>query len=184
MVRRPEPPVAGDEIATLLGSLERQRATFAWKCSGIDDEQLRATVGASTLTLGGLLLHAAFVEDIYFSWRLGGADLRELWPQADLDEPGWEWTAAATLTAEQLIDIWQQAVRRSRAVVASLLADGGGLDQLAQFSGWDQPPSLRRILADLIEELARHTGHADLIREAIDGAVGEDPPDALPGYPR
>lgn len=183
MPERPEPPIAGDEIATLLGSLERQRATFAWKCSGLDDRQLRTTVGASRLTLGGLLLHLAFVEDAYFSARLGGVDLNDLWPQADLDQHGWEWELAAGMTASDLHAVWQQAVRRSRAVTSSLLANGGGLDQLAQFGQWTHAPSLRRILADLIEELARHTGHADLLREAIDGVTGEDPPDDLPGYP-
>jgi hypothetical protein len=62
-----EPPVAGDETATLLGSLERQRATLAWKCGGLDAAGLKATVGASSITLGGLLKHLALVEDDYFS---------------------------------------------------------------------------------------------------------------------
>ncbi len=66
----PEPPVHGDEIATLLGSLDRQRATFAWKTSGLGAEGLRARVGASSVTLGGLLKHLALVEDYYFSVRL------------------------------------------------------------------------------------------------------------------
>lgn len=68
----PEPPAAGDEVATLLGSLERQRATFAWKCGGLDEPGLRATVGASSMTLGGLLKHVAFVEDYTFSTKLLG----------------------------------------------------------------------------------------------------------------
>ncbi len=69
---RPEPPVAGDETATLLGSLERQRATLAWKCGGLDAAGLRATLAPSTITLGGLLKHLANVEDDYFSQRLLG----------------------------------------------------------------------------------------------------------------
>jgi Protein of unknown function (DUF664) len=66
-------------------------------------------------------------------------------------------------------------VARSRAVVTEALA-GGGLDQLSTSSTWTKPPSLRRLLIDLIEEYARHVGHADLIRESVDGLTGEDPP--------
>ena len=183
MTTHPEPPIAGDETATMLGSLERQRATFAWKCSGVDREGLQATVGASNLTLGGLLLHLALVEDLYFSARLGGANMHGLWPDADFDDPDWEWHAAAGQPPEVLLSDWQQAVRRSRAVLDELLATGD-LDQIARHSPWDPPPSIRRILADLVEEYARHTGHADLIREAVDGVTGEDPPPDLPGYPR
>ncbi|WP_342024425.1 DUF664 domain-containing protein [Arthrobacter citreus] len=69
-----EPPLAGSELETLVGSLDRQRATFAWKTAGLDAEALAATVGASAITLGGLLKHLASVEDIYFAWRLKGQD--------------------------------------------------------------------------------------------------------------
>lgn len=180
---RPEPPIAGDDAATMLGSLERQRATLAWKCSGVDADAMRATVGASTLTLGGLLLHLAWVEDVYFSMRFGGQDPRPLWPGVDLDDPDWPFRLAGERDPETLLTDWQGAVRRSREVVGRLLPEGG-LDQRAQHSSWDDPPSLRRVLADLVEEYARHVGHADLIRESIDGVVGEDPPDDLPGWPR
>jgi hypothetical protein len=71
--------------------------------------------------------------------------------------------------------LWTEAVERSRAVVAVVLADGG-LETVAVRSSWTEPPSLRRILVDMIEEYARHTGHADLIRESVDGLVGEAAP--------
>ena len=64
---RPEPPAAGDETATLVGFLEYQRATFAWKCGGLDAAGLAATVGVSPMTLGGMLKHLAYVEDVWFS---------------------------------------------------------------------------------------------------------------------
>ena len=148
-----EPPVAGSEIDTLTGSLERQRRTFAWKCGGLDAAGLRATVGVSSVTLGGLLKHLALVEDDYFTRRLAGQD-----------------------SPEQLMALWQDAVARSRAALARALASGGP-DQLSRFVWPDgRSPSLRRILIDLIEEYARHTGQADLIRESVDGLVGEDPP--------
>jgi hypothetical protein len=172
-----EPPVAGDETATLLGSLERQRAILAWKCGGLDAAGLRATVGASSMTLGGLLKHLALVEDEYFSGRLHGRMLGPPWDTVDWDaDPDWEWHSAAEDTPEQLMALWQDAVARSRSAVTEALA-GGGLDQLARRSWPDgQAPSMRRILIDVIEEYARHVGHADLIRESVDGLVGEDPP--------
>jgi Protein of unknown function (DUF664) len=173
---RPEPPLAGDETATLLGSLERQRATLAWKCGGLDAAGLRATVGASSITLGGLLKHLALVEETYFGGKLLGRDPGPPWNTGDWEaDPDWEWHSAAEDTPEQLMALWRDAVARSRSVVTEVLAEGG-LDQLARHTNWAQPPSLRRILIDLIEEYARHVGHADLIRESVDGLVGEDPP--------
>ncbi|MFG2623936.1 DinB family protein [Streptomyces sp. NPDC048473] len=172
-----EPPVAGDETATLLGSLERQRATLAWKCGGLDAAGLRATVGASSITLGGLLKHLALVEDDYFSGRLFGREPGAPWNMVDWDaDPDWEWRSAAEDTPEQLYALWQDTVARSRSLVAEALADGG-LDQLARrIRPGGRAPSLRRILIDMVEEYARHVGHADLIRESVDGLVGEDPP--------
>ncbi|HEX2236015.1 MAG TPA: DinB family protein [Actinomycetota bacterium] len=175
---RPGPPLAGDETATLLGSLERQRATLAWKCSGLDAAGMRATVGASTITLGGLLKHLALVEADYFVLRLHGRDPGPPWNTVDWDaDPDWEWRSAAEDTPEQLASLWEDAVVRSRAAVEEALA-GGGLDQLVTgiTDERGESPSLRRVLIDLIEEYSRHTGHADLIRESVDGLTGEDPP--------
>jgi hypothetical protein len=169
---RPEPPLAGDETATLLGSLERQRATLAWKCGGLDAAGLRATLAPSSITLGGLLKHLARVEDDYFSVRLHGRDPRPPWDRVAW---AWDWQSAAEDSPEQLFALWQDAVARSRSLVAEALTEGG-LEQLARSTAWSEPPSMRRILIDLIEEYARHVGHADLIRESVDGLVGEDPP--------
>jgi hypothetical protein len=174
----PEPPVAGDETATLVGSLERQRATFAWKSGGLDAAGLRATVGASSMTLGGLLKHLALVEDQYFSRRLLDRDPAPPWDTVDWTaDPDWDWHSAAGDSPGQLYALWRDAVARSRSILTEVLA-GDGLGQLARRPWPDgRAPSLRRILIDLIEEYARHTGHADLIRESVDGLVGEDPPD-------
>lgn len=173
---RPEPPVAGSEVDTLLGSLERQRATLEWKCGGLDAAGMGATTAASTITLGGLLKHLANVEDDYFSVRLLGRDPSPPFDAVDWDaDPDWDWHSAADDSPEQLMTLWRDTAARSRAVLAEALPDGG-LNQLARGTGWDEKPSLRRILIDLIEEYARHVGHADLIRESIDGLVGEDPP--------
>ena len=174
----PEPPLAGDETATLLGSLERQRATLAWKCGGLDAAGLRATVGASSITLGGLLKHLANVEDDYFSRRLLRREPGPPWDTVDWDaDPEWDWHSAAEDTPEQLLTLWQDAVARSRSAIAEALGDGG-MERLVTgiTNSRGESPSLRRTLIDLIEEYARHVGHADLIRESVDGLVGEDPP--------
>jgi hypothetical protein len=173
-----EPPVAGGEVDTLLGELERVRGYIAWKCGGLDSAGLRATLGPSTMTLGGLLKHLALCEDHMFTVKLNGQTPQPPWDTVDWDaDPDWEWHSAAADTPEQLMSLWQEAVRRSRRQVAEALT-GGGLDQLATSTASDgQPPSLRRLLIDMIEEYARHVGHADLIRESVDGLVGEDPDD-------
>jgi uncharacterized damage-inducible protein DinB len=171
---RPEPPPAGDEAATLLGFLEFQRATLAWKCAGLDAAGLAATVAASSMTLGGMLKHLAYVEDEWFSRWLAGPGRRPPWDAVDWTaDPDWDWHSAAADTPEQLHGLWQEAMARSRSVVTEALADGG-LGRLARRSWPDgRAPSLRWILVHMIEEYARHNGHADLIRESLDGLTGE-----------
>lgn len=169
-------PVAGNKIESLLGALERNRRTFAWKCAGLDPAAMRTTLGPSSVTLGGLLKHLALVEDDSFSRSMLGHDLGPPWDGVDWDaDPDWEWQSAADDTPEQLMTLWKEAVARSRAVITEVLVDGG-LDRLAIRTSWSEAPSLRRIIVDMIEEYARHTGHADLIRESIDGLVGEAAP--------
>ena len=120
------PPAAGDETATLLGSLERQRAIFAWKCGGLDAAGLAATLGPSSMTLGGLLKHLALVEDEYFSHRLPGREPGPPWDTVDWDaDPDWEWDSAGDDSPAQLMTLWQDAVARSRVAVAEALAGGG-----------------------------------------------------------
>jgi uncharacterized damage-inducible protein DinB len=171
---RPEPPAAADETATLLGFLDYQRATFAWKCSGLDSAGLQARTAASTMTLGGMLKHLALVEDGWFSRSLYGNEYQPPWNAIDFKkDPDWDWDSAASDTPEELRALWQSSVERSRALVARALPNGG-LDQLAKRSWSDGTyPSLRWIVVHMIEEYARHNGHADLLREAIDGQTGE-----------
>jgi pimeloyl-ACP methyl ester carboxylesterase/uncharacterized damage-inducible protein DinB len=170
---RPEPPIRSDESTTLLGFLDYQRATLAWKCGGLDAVGLRARVAASAMTLGGLLKHMAFVEDTWFSRMLYAAERAVPWVSVDWKaDPDWDWQSAANDSPDQLFALWQDAVARSRALVARALADG--LDQPARRPWPDgKSPSLRWILCHMIEEYARHNGHADLIRESVDGATGE-----------
>ncbi|MEO8330516.1 MAG: DUF664 domain-containing protein, partial [Candidatus Nanopelagicales bacterium] len=90
------PPLAGSEVETLLGFLDYQRATLAWKCARLTDEQLRVALPPSTNSLGGLLKHMAYVEDGWFPEVVGGDPIPEPWVSADMDaNPDWEWSSAA-----------------------------------------------------------------------------------------
>jgi len=173
-----EPPLAGTEVEHLLGALERQRLTFRWKAGGLDAAGLSRRIGASSLTIGRLLKHLAFCEDSMFTIKLAGTAPGEPWQSVDWDaDPEWPFTSADDDSPEQLYAIWDGAVARARARVTAALAEGG-LDQLAHaHDGEGHHASLRRLMFDLLEEYARHTGHTDLLREAVDGLVGEDPPD-------
>jgi uncharacterized protein DUF664 len=167
-----EPPLAGTEAEHLVGALDRLRTTFRWKADGLDAAGLDTRIGASTLTIGGLLKHLSRAEDELFGPKLSGARPSPPW---DTAPPDWDFTSAAGDKPAELYALWDGTVERSRARLTTALADGG-MDQLVQLSFGDDRLSLRRLVCDAIEEYGRHTGHADLIREAVDGRVGEDPP--------
>ena len=169
-----EPAITAGEVDMLLFALERSRAQFAWKTGGLDAAGLRKAHPPSTMTLGGLLKHLALVEDKYTAEFLTGQPYPAVW--RGYDGPDWEWRSAAEDSPEELYGLWRGAVERSRAAWAAALADGG-LDQPAKLVLEDgASPNLRRALVDVHDEYARHVGHADLLREAVDGLVGEDPP--------
>ncbi len=171
-IREPA-PLAG-EVEMLLFALERSRAQFAWKCGGLGAAGLARTRPPSSMSLGGLLKHLALVEDHYTAVALTGNPMPAVW--AGYDGPDWEWRTAADDTPDELYALWRDAVERSREAVARLVTDGG-LDQPSKLvTEAGASPNVRRILVDLHDEYARHVGHADLLREAVDGLVGEDPP--------
>ncbi|MEV6010155.1 DinB family protein [Streptomyces sp. NPDC051976] len=171
---RPKPPVAGDESATLVGFLEFQRTTFAWKCAGLDAAGMGARVGASSMTLGGMMKHLALVEDWWFSQWLEGQDPAPQWAGVDWEvDPDWEWRTAAEDTPDQLRTLWEESVTRSQELVAKALEEGGPGRLAVRVGSNGFSPSLRWIICHMIEEYARHNGHADLIRESVDGATGE-----------
>lgn len=175
-----EPPLAGTEAEQLVGALERLRTTFRWKVDDLDAAGLATRVGASTLTLGGLLKHLARAEAHCFGPKFDGTPLGAPWHTVDWGrDPDWDFTSAADDPPHQLYALWDDTVARSRATLRAALADGG-LDQFVHLTWPDgRRLRLRRLVCDLIEEYGRHTGHADLLREAVDGRVGEDPP---PGW--
>jgi hypothetical protein len=173
----PEPPAVGDEASTLLGSLERQRATFEWKCADLSRDQLSMRLDTSELSLGRLLKHLAYMEDLNFTRGLAGADLPQPWLDVDpATRADWVFSSADSDSAETLYALWRHAVRRSREAARAAISRGGPGQTYEVADGREE--TVRRLLVDMIEEYGRHTGQADLLREAIDGRVGEDPPGA------
>src|SRR4051812_40339056 len=122
-----EPPRAGSETAHLLGALDRLRTTFRWKVDGLDSAGLAVRIGASTLTLGGLLKTLALSEDYYSTTKLGGGPIGEPWESLPGFDPerDWEFESAPHDAPETLCGLWDHAVRRSRERVTHALADGG-----------------------------------------------------------
>jgi hypothetical protein len=172
-----EPSLTAGEAEVLLFALERSRQTFARKTGGLDAAGLRRTQPPSTMTLGSLLKHLALVEDVYVAQFVTGVPLGAPWDERGNEgNAEWVWTSAGDDSPGELYALWRGAVERSRTAWAAALADGGP-DRPSKFDvGGGRSPNLRRALVDLHEEYARHVGHADLLREAIDGLVGEDPP--------
>jgi hypothetical protein len=165
------------EAITVLTILERNRRTFAWKTSGLDQDGLGATTATSTMTLGGLVKHMALVEADWMAVKLAGEPYGDPWDSVDFEaDPDWEWRTGATDSPVELKRLWTASVSRSRAIVDGVLRHRG-MDGRASWSKRDgRSPTVREMLLDMIEEYARHTGHADILRESIDGLVGEGAP--------
>jgi Protein of unknown function (DUF664) len=177
-ITRVDPPLAAPELETLRGYLDFHRDTLRWKCEGLDREQLGTTHPPSTMTLGGLMKHVALVESNWFEDVLHGEGLMPPFDVIDWDaDPDWEWRTGADDGPEAVRRTFDEAVARADAGIDRALA-AGGLDALSVRTarrGPDagSPFSLRWIMLHMVEEYARHNGHADLIRESIDGQVGE-----------
>ena len=171
------PPTAGSEAAHLLGALNRMRTTFRWKADGLDAAGLSYRMESSELSIGGLLKHLARVEDEVATVRLDGSAVSALFANAASDDGSDDVFASASNDAPAtLYELYDNAVRRTQKRVDAVI-DEHGLDFPTALRGpGGQQASLRRLLFDLLEEYGRHTGHTDLLREAIDGRVGEDPP--------
>ncbi|MDQ6650764.1 MAG: DinB family protein [Actinomycetota bacterium] len=161
---RIDPPLDAGERAALQSWLDYHRATLRWKVDGVTEEQLRAAPLPSPLmTLGGLLRHLTDVEGWWFSSVLAGEPDRGRWSDED---PDGEWRVAPTDTVASLLAEYDEECRRSREASA-----GFALDDIARAPG--QAMTLRWVLLHMIEETARHNGHADLLRELADGSTGE-----------
>jgi uncharacterized protein DUF664 len=163
--QRIHPSKVAGERASLASFLDYQRATLAMKCQGLTDEQLeRKAVPTSGLSLLGLVRHAAVIERAWFHMVLSGEPITARWPPVDgvfgeflVDDAD----------VDEAFTLWSEACEGSRSVTDAFES----LDETVDFRG--ETISVRYVLTHMIEEYARHNGHADLLREAIDGTVGE-----------
>ncbi|MFE3165298.1 DinB family protein [Streptomyces sp. NPDC059224] len=168
---RPERAVSGPWLEVIASNLDYHRATFLWKCEGLTDEQLRLRpVRPSALTLLGLMRHLQGVERAWFQRTLAGTtpdfSPYRTYPTAD----GGEWYDESDATpAGDVYADYLKACEESRQVFAEVTAAPGRIVPNPEFGDTD----VRFVLEHVIEEYARHVGHADLLREAIDGVTGE-----------
>jgi uncharacterized damage-inducible protein DinB len=171
LVHRIEPPYELDERPMLEAWLDYHRATLAIKCSGLDDEQLRLrAVPPSNLSLVGLVRHMAEVERWWFRIVLSGERIDDVYctpdnPDADFDDVDEASGVEAFATWRAECDLSRTAAARHADLTAAGTRPSGPQAGV--------PVSLRWIYTHMIEEYARHNGHADLLRERIDGSVGE-----------
>lgn len=163
----PDIPFAADERTMLLAFLDFYRAALKDRAWGLDDRQLQLNLPPSTLTIGRLISHMAWVEDLWFRVRFDGEEPAAAWAEIDWEaDDDAEMTMAESWSTEELMARFDEATADSNDRTAAALT----LDQLSVMPTWTgEHWNLRWILVHMIEEYARHCGHADLIREAIDG---------------
>ena len=175
-IERTDPPLRADEATTLTTYLDYHRDTLRQKTAGLTAEQLNASLTPSTMTLGGMLKHLALVESNWFNDVLMGRDEVEPWASVDWEaDSDWDWHSAVDDTPDELRRLLDDMVGASDRIIVEAIADGG-LDRVSVTESrrpGEGVFSLRWILVHMIEEYARHNGHADLIRESIDGVTGE-----------
>jgi hypothetical protein len=163
---RPEPPLVGSEREMLRGFLDYHRATLALKCDGLADEELRRhSVPTSGLTLLGLVRHLAEVERTWFRRVFDGQDIPLVWSAERDYQVAYD---ASGATRSEAFAAWRSEVEQAQRIEAG----APSLDGTVWVESWGEEASLRLIMLHLIHEYARHNGHADLIREAIDGTAG------------
>ncbi len=173
---RIDTPLQADEVTTLRAFLDYHRDTLRWKVAGLTQEQLAQTRAPSSLTLGGLVKHLALVESNWFEVVLGRGPIMPPFDTVDWeDDPDWEFHTAAADAPEQLLALFDDAVARADRAIDAGLAKAGleTAVERTNRAGEPQQFSLRWIMLHMIEEYARHNGHADLLRESIDGQTGE-----------
>jgi Protein of unknown function (DUF664) len=163
---RVTPPLVGDEREILTAYLDWHRQTFEMKCTGVPPERLSERgIPPSGMSLHGLVRHLAGVERWWFQTQFAGEDVPMLYYSDD--DPGQDFDDLDGEVAEAMA-VWRAECDRSREIVAN----ASSLDETGTHKATGNPVSLRRVLVNLIAEYARHNGHADLLRERIDGATG------------
>ena len=161
------PPLRGDERETLRAFLDYHRATLAMKCEGLSDEQLRERSSPpSTLSLLGLVRHMAEVERTWFRRVMNAEQVGMVWSE-EVNDFQRAYDATGSTRAEAF-DAWAAEVEISRRVER----EAASLDVTAHQARWGEDVSLRLVMVHMIQEYARHNGHADFLREAVDGTAG------------
>jgi uncharacterized damage-inducible protein DinB len=163
---RTEPPVTGPEREMLRAFLDFHRETLELKCAGLSDDQLRLQASPpSTLTLLGLVRHMAEVERTWFRRVINGEDIPLVWSDAGDYQVAYD---ANRSTGAVAFDAWRDEVEHARAIERA----APSLDVTGYQARWEENVSLRLVMLHMIHEYARHNGHADFLREAIDGTTG------------
>ena len=168
-MRRSEVPAVGDEKGLLVGMLDVQRAAVLARAAGLDALALRTPLAPSALTLAGLLKHLTMVEIERVEGDLLGRPLGGPWADGRLDaDPDWAFTSALEDDPEALRRAYRTACARSNELLVDVDLDA----ETARPAADGSARSARWVVVHLIQETARHAGHADLLREAIDGTTG------------
>ncbi|MFJ5990484.1 DinB family protein [Lentzea sp. NPDC092896] len=166
ITERPSPPVQAGERETLRAFLDFHRATLAMKCDGLSDEDLRRrSMPPSTLTLLSLVRHMAEVERTWFRKVINGEDIPLVWSDAGDYQVAYD---ASKSTRSEAFEAWQAEVEHSRRIER----EAESLDVTGYQPRWEEQVSLRLVMNHLCHEYARHNGHADFLREGIDGVTG------------
>lgn len=168
-------PTLGDERTTLVESLRCQRLTFEMKCAGLDaDAMARRSVEPSTMSLLGLVRHLAEMERATFREMMAGQDAPRLFCSATDRDGDFDGAVPDPHVVAEAWDAWRAEVEFAERFVADAPSlDITGNDPLNQHGSGGGSMSLREVLVGTIEEYARHMGHADLLRERIDGRLGQ-----------
>ncbi|MEU8071284.1 DinB family protein [Micromonospora sp. NPDC049151] len=160
------PPLLAGERESLRAFLDFHRATLALKCEGLTDEQLRrAAAPPSTLSLLGLVRHMAEVERTWFRRVIAAEDVPLVWSDSGDFQQAYD---ARDADVAEAFEAWRREVEHARRVER----EAASLDVTGHQARWGEDVSLRLVMLHMLHEYARHNGHADLIREAIDGTVG------------
>ena len=158
-------PFAGDEKTMLSAFLDRYRETMIWKLEGLSDAQASQRLVPSATTMLGVVKHLAYVERGWFQHSFAGEPVNYPWPEDEPDQDI-DFRVGPSDTIASVTALYQQEIEQSRRIVAA-----GSLDEMSKDK--DRPRSLRWIMVHMIEETARHAGHADILRELTDGAIGQ-----------
>lgn len=164
-----EPPGVADEMTQLMGYLNQQRDIIRAKVDGLNVDQLAQKLPPSEMTLGGMVLHLAVCEDSWFGECVAGAPMSQPWASAPWeDDWDWEWHIATGQSLSEILALYEENVQRADAALAGRSPD----DPTVRARRSGEALNVRWVLLHMIEEYARHAGHADLLRESIDGQTG------------